>query len=484
MKLSIIVPVYNVAPYLRKCVDSLLAQDISDYEIILVDDGSTDNSGMIADEYKPTPSPSLKGGVHNSFARVYGAHTADSTRYDLLKENAKANRKNPTEAESVMWDMLKGNNLGYHFRRQHIILDYIVDFVCLEKGLVIELDGGYHNDPQQKAYDGYRTAHLQRLGYTELRFKNEELLCNPDSVIQKITETLEQLPSLQGRGGDRLTPLPFREETEVGCQIKVIHQANAGLSAARNTGISLATGKYILFVDSDDYLQPNTLGTLLEQAERDNLDVLRFRYQNVKESGEVFVPHEGMKTDYNNYSSEPTDGLTFLNDRMWVQCYVVQFLVRREIVLQEQFTPGIYFEDTDWTPRMLLRAKRVASTELVVYNYLWREGSITLSQKDIDKMRKQLQDKLALIGKLNSLGNTIAHRHWFDGMINGLVINVVGIIAQHFYSERKDYIKQIKSFGVLPLKNINVAPRAVKKLKLINISPALAVLMLRLREKR
>ena len=170
---------------------------------------------------KPILNPSLKGRTLNttelspfpsgeewgeacSFAQVWGAHTADSTQYSLLKENAKANRKNPTEAESVMWDMLKGNNLGYHFRRQHIILDYIVDFICLEKGLVIELDGGYHNDPEQKEYDERRTVHLQRLGYTELRFKNEELLCNPDSVIQKITETLEQLPSLQGRGGDRL----------------------------------------------------------------------------------------------------------------------------------------------------------------------------------------------------------------------------------------------------------------------------------------
>ena len=328
MKLSIIVPIYNVAPYLRKCVDSLLAQDISDYEIILVDDGSTDDSGAIADE------------------------------------------------------------LVYAFR---------------------------------------------------------------------------------------LSPLASR------LKMRVIHQANAGLSAARNSGITVAQGDYILFVDSDDYLQPNTLGALLEQADRDNLDVLRFRYQNVKENGEVFVPHEGMKTDYNDYSSNPTDGLNFLNERMWVQCYVVQFLVKIEIVRQELFTPGIYFEDTDWTPRMLLRAERVASTDLVVYNYLWREGSITLSQKDLAKMRKQLQDKLALIGKLNALGNTVAHRRWFDGMISGLVINVVGLIASTFYSERKQYIKQIKALGVLPIKNINVALRAVKKLKLINISPALAVLLLRLK---
>ena len=326
MKLSIIVPIYNVAPYLRKCVDSLLAQDISDYEIILVDDGSTDDSGAIADE---------------------------------------------------------------------------------------------------------------------------------------ILNTHSQSPIAN-------------------CQIKVVHQLNGGLSAARNTGILLATGKYILFVDSDDYLQPNTLAILLEQAERDNLDVLRFRYQNVKETGEVFVPHEGMKSDYNDYSSNPTNGLTFLNERMWVQCYVVQFLVKADIVRQELFTPGIYFEDTDWTPRMLLCAKRVASTDMVVYNYLWREGSITLSQKDINKMRKQLQDKLALIGKLNTLGNSVASRRWFDGMISGLVINVVGLISQYFYAERKEYIKQIKSFGVLPLKNINVAPRAVRKLKLINISLVLTILLLRL----
>ena len=154
----------------------------------------------------PQPSPEGKGAMSalGTFASVWGAHTADSTQYSILKENAQGNRKNPTEAESILWAMLKGNNLGLHFRRQHIILDYIVDFICLEKGLVIELDGGYHNNLEQAEYDKQRTTHLQKLGYTELRFTNEELLTNPDAVIAQIKCVASSLPSLQGRVGERL----------------------------------------------------------------------------------------------------------------------------------------------------------------------------------------------------------------------------------------------------------------------------------------
>ena len=163
--------------------------------------------GSMVVMWKPTSDSSLKGREETaqvSFAKVWGAHTADRTQYDLLKENAIANRKTPTEAEAILWDLLKGNNIGLHFRRQHIILDYIVDFICLDKGLVIELDGGYHNNPEQKEFDEQRTAHLQRLGYTELRFTNEELLVNPDSVVAKIKEVASKLPSLKGRTEERL----------------------------------------------------------------------------------------------------------------------------------------------------------------------------------------------------------------------------------------------------------------------------------------
>ena len=132
-----------------------------------------------------------------------GVRTADPMMYKLLKEQAERMRKNPTEAERILWNALKTNATGLHFRRQHIIQDFIVDFFCYDKMLTIELDGGYHETEEQKEKDQYRTSELKCLGYTELRFKNEEVIGNLDGVISKIKHTAMQLPSLQGGAGGR-----------------------------------------------------------------------------------------------------------------------------------------------------------------------------------------------------------------------------------------------------------------------------------------
>ena len=84
-----------------------------------------------------------------------------SCNYTMLEEFAKANRNNPTEAERVLWGYLKGGIMGVHFRQQHILLDYIPDFVCLSKRIIIEIDGGYHFEGEQPERDMERTEELK-----------------------------------------------------------------------------------------------------------------------------------------------------------------------------------------------------------------------------------------------------------------------------------------------------------------------------------
>lgn len=118
--------------------------------------------------------------------------TASPDRYGLLKESAKKMRKRPTEAESMMWNFLCNNQLGVKFRRQHIIGDYIVDFVSLKTKLVIEIDGGIHNKPEQIAHDQVRTEFLTSKGYNVMRFKNEEVLFNSEGILKYIESWIKK----------------------------------------------------------------------------------------------------------------------------------------------------------------------------------------------------------------------------------------------------------------------------------------------------
>ncbi len=325
LKLSIIVPVYNVSKYLAKCLDSLLCQDLKteEYEIIVVNDGSTDNSGEIAKQYED-----------------------------------------------------KNSN------------------------------------------------------------------------------------------------------------IKVVHQENQGLSGARNTGIILAKGKYIQFVDSDDLLEPNVLRTLVDKMESDSLDILRFNYQNVNENYEVYEPYKEHKP-YVDYRDEFCDGLTFLTERLGYACYAWQFVIKSSLLINDDknlFKPGIYFEDTEWTPRILTQAKRVTSTDIMVYNYLLRQGSITNSAT-VEKRRKVLEDKLLLISSLKHQMSDKSDKRWYEGMISATVISIMGCIVADFYKEKGEYLERVKELDVYPLSYYHASKSAVRKIKFINFSPGLCCWVLKVKNK-
>ncbi len=352
MKLSIIVPIYGVEKYLRKCVDSLLDQDLpkDEYEIILVDDGGKDACPQICDEYAEKSS------------------------------------------------------------------------------LLLGRDG---------------------VGY----------------------------------------PL-----------VRVIHRENGGLSAARNSGIESAKGDYLMFVDSDDYLEPNVLGGLMTQVERDNLDVLRFNYQNVNEQYVIFSPNKDPKRDV-DYSEVVVDGETFLNERLGPMCYAVMFVIKRDLIVKTEelrvdsgelkenqtsniihqtsdvnnvlFTPGIYFEDVEWTPRMLLQAKRVASTLKIVYNYMWRNGSITLPSNH-QKRLKVLKDKISLINGFKEQSKLVQDSKWFTWMTGFTVMGILNMLAMMPNYERNQYFRELYALKVFPLSTKHEKMRSHKiKMQIANFSPKL-----------
>lgn len=121
---------------------------------------------------------------------MYSYQTADPLLYPLLKEYARHNRNNPTPAEELLWNYLSSDGLGVTFKRQHIIGDCIADFVYLPNSLIIELDGGYHQLPQQQRNDAARTEWLEEKGFTVIRFSNEDVLKNIEHVLEIIKEKL------------------------------------------------------------------------------------------------------------------------------------------------------------------------------------------------------------------------------------------------------------------------------------------------------
>ncbi|QIY84908.1 leucine--tRNA ligase [Chryseobacterium sp. NEB161] len=147
----------------------------------------------------------------------------------ILLQHAKNMRHNATDAEDALWQKLRNKNLDAKFRRQHLIKDYIVDFVNLESNLVIEVDGGYHSAEEQIEFDNLRTEYLNFFGYKVLRFTNEEVLGNIDVVLEKIKKSLLalQAPLSSGEGlGERISVFTTRPDTIFGATFMVLAPEN------------------------------------------------------------------------------------------------------------------------------------------------------------------------------------------------------------------------------------------------------------------
>ena len=153
----------------------------------------------------PTPDPSPVG------RGEYGGYreTAAEVDYGFLKERAREMRKQPTEAENLLWQALRNDQIGYKFRRQHPFGEYIADFICFETSVVIEVDGGYHHQEGQVEQDMVRDRFFRDKGFSVLRISNEEVLCNFDNTIARIKTYLKNFPLQGGQRGAWASVLSF-----------------------------------------------------------------------------------------------------------------------------------------------------------------------------------------------------------------------------------------------------------------------------------
>ncbi len=150
-------------------------------------------------------APTPKGGVP-SIEEKKSWETASPVLYNILKEKAREMRNKPTEAEKMLWNALSNKGIeGLKFRRQHIIGEYIVDFVCLEKRLIIEVDGSVHLLPEQIEHDKLRTEWLVSKGFKVVRYTNNQVLSDLFNTIESIQNHLSAIsvapPSGAGGAG-------------------------------------------------------------------------------------------------------------------------------------------------------------------------------------------------------------------------------------------------------------------------------------------
>ncbi len=158
---------------------------------------------------KSSPPTPLPGGE--------GSHYRGGFDFSGLKQRARELRKKQTEAETLLWELLRNRQLcNAKFRRQHQFGDYICDFYSNEAKLVVECDGAPHDTPERRELDAKRDRYLKSQGLTVLRFPNQDILNDPGTILEKIAIHLQpELPSPSGRGaggegvgrpGDLLSP--------------------------------------------------------------------------------------------------------------------------------------------------------------------------------------------------------------------------------------------------------------------------------------
>lgn len=268
--------------------------------------------------------------------------------------------------------------------------------------------------------------------------------------------------------------------------VKVVSQPNQGTAGARNTGMRHAVGKYLCFVDPDDYVEKNVYGGLVKKMEEENLDLLRFNYRIVDEQYCEMEKSE-MENRF-DYSSRLMTGMDFLAKRLDGSCYVWTYVYRASLIKDNGIwcIQGDYIDDTPWLPQICMKAERMDLTDQNVYFYYQRSEGLVRA-KNPEAMKKKIEGEYALIPTLQRQLKDITHegvRQWYESIIAFCVLSLLSMVALSRYEDSKAIVKKLKSMSVFPLHQIPWISSAGKKVSIINFSPRLFCWLLHIKANK
>lgn len=240
--------------------------------------------------------------------------------------------------------------------------------------------------------------------------------------------------------------------------IIVIDKENEGLSMARNRGVQKSSGKYIIFVDSDDYVS----NKLLEEVDKkiDDSDILRF--QIATEDEEYTKINEYHEEEFESMCGY--DAFKYLSSYHFVEpawCYVI----RKNYYIENKFSfkKGVYHEDFGLIPYVIYKARKVKSVDFIGYYYIQRNGSI-MNNNDYKKTVKKAFDMLEQYKTMRLFAKNINRKNNLDDYFLSYISNSVIVKARELKKdEKKVYINELKKLNVFDGVLVNTRIRRFKK---------------------
>jgi len=295
----------------------------------------------------------------------------------------------------------------------------------------------------------------------------------PGTLLRECIESIRQL-SLRSYereiivvdDGSSMSPMNYLND--VLDDIIYIRQRNGGLSAARNMGIRATSGQYLQFVDADDKL----IGTGYEHC----LDIVRYQKPDMV----VFEMAEKPQGNAANHVDKPCIGgceYMRLNNIKGSAC---SYLFKRKALSELRFTPGIYHEDEEFTPLLILRADTLVSTNAMAYQYCRRNDSIT-TNKNIRQRLKRLSDFQQILFRLLKTADTLptesrlALKRRVHQLTMDYIYNVILLTKSRHYLNRK--LEELKRKNIYPLPDRNYTKKYSLFRKMANSNIGLAILM-------